>query len=202
MNLPVVPQEKYDKLAAVVTKIFGTAYQIREGAHTSGQFGWLLHVAAFSCNQVKLISSAHGRGTDSTPQLPAMCVVLSWRDGSWVGTKEGTQGGCGVTQASVACPAGGFFMPKDESGMSKGFAFIEFVNQQVGQVFFPGHGSCLISMQEQGDGQVFMPSHAVPDAVLVSQQSCQSAAGQLQEVDASLGECIQQCRSYHREVLL
>jgi hypothetical protein len=27
--------------------------------------------------------------------------------------------------------AGGFFMPKDENGMTKGFAFIEFVNQQV-----------------------------------------------------------------------
>ncbi|KAJ9529622.1 hypothetical protein QJQ45_014394 [Haematococcus lacustris] len=80
-NLPVVPAEKYDKLAAVINKIFGTAQRIVEGAAA------LVQMKASVCAKVDSHRYQHP-------------------------------------------PTGGFYMPKDESGMTKGFAFIEFETPQ------------------------------------------------------------------------
>ena len=94
-NLPQVPPEKQEKLAAVIKRLYAHIGTIREGAPAYAACGSLL--------QGRLWTS---------------------------------------TQKSCTHNAGGFWMPSDEeTKLTKGFAFIEFLTPEVSRML---HYSSLI----------------------------------------------------------
>eukprot|EP00983_Pelagomonas_calceolata_P047781 1140783-Pelagomonas_calceolata.AAC.4 len=113
LNLPVVPTEKYDKLAAVIKKIYGSIGTIREDRQPSWPFTCL---------------PAHGDLPQGGQQQLQLLAVLSS-----AGCDQQLRGPWYHARVSCACmPAGGFFLPQDANGKTKGFAFIEFSSPQVG----------------------------------------------------------------------
>ncbi len=115
-NLPVVPQEKYDKLAAVVRKVFGSIGTIRDGAPP-----------ARAATRAPMQSSSRNAPLRSVIAAQRIAAAVSSARRPWVDLEPLEIRGRHLARA----PAGGFYMPQDASGTTKGFAFIEFASPKV-----------------------------------------------------------------------
>jgi hypothetical protein len=117
-NLPKVPEEKYEKLANVLKKIYGQIGNIRDGAGLgrgggrggAGEGGMAVGVGGAAPRAGRRPATALPRASPPASHAPAARRAR---------------------RSPAPRAAGGVFMPKDEANVSKGYAFIEFSHPMV-----------------------------------------------------------------------